>query len=701
MEVDHDLVVKQSGCVICMEDQDPDELEPPVTSEERRLFGGVDGTSICMYSLLHSRFVAGTYAREVVAVHDVVPGTRVPRCWLHKDNHDEWLSFLYSVHETGLTGLCPVCNRGALLDYQNKVMVFDKENMNEPVLCGLGRNVTPLYVAVEADRNVVVAHLLVQPHLQVDATSEVDGHERTPLRCAAEQGNWKVVQQLLNGNARDDLWVTHALEMHLDNAAVARMTGPELVRTWLDFIYKQDITKPGIIVLAARAHAWDTVLQIVSRIHTNFGDWNELSSLLQRSDGESVFVMAVRYEQWAVVNAMLYTWQIFNTRQGGKDVFSVRCKFTQSQQKYLVKGAAEVLLAADKDGTTALEHAGAAGMWNAVSILMSCNAYVNPRQCQATQELLLSAAQVYQWNVVKQMLRFPNIVQRMQFGTIDQDIINQNVLWLACENKGWSIVGRLVGAVGVHPNIPNFHGTSPLWLAASQCAWDEMRLMLTFVKRADMQRARDLRTTHVNEIQSARQRLGPTFASHPNGNSLVTMVASKCKWDIVWRLLNEFYVDPNTIDACGRSLLEIVITAHEWPLAAFLHDATWRNMPVDTDMSFLATYAAAHHQWVLVVAMMKHGPLIRTDAGNALYRSSINMGVWSVVFWGLHRDVGEACDWMVREALERKQYWILEFLYRHGARRSTVEHSFPPLVPLDTELPDEEIRTILQGMGLA
>jgi len=63
MEVDHDLVVKQSGCVICMEDQDPDELEPPVTSEERRLFGGVDGTSICMYSLLHSRFVAGTYAR--------------------------------------------------------------------------------------------------------------------------------------------------------------------------------------------------------------------------------------------------------------------------------------------------------------------------------------------------------------------------------------------------------------------------------------------------------------------------------------------------------------------------------------------------------------------------------------------------------------------------------------------------------------
>jgi len=348
MADDHDFVVQQSGCVICMEDQDADKLEPPVTSEERRLFGGVDGTSICMYSLLHSRFVAGTYTREVVAVHDVVPGTRVPRCWLHKDKYDDWLPFLNREHETGRTGLCPGCNRGALLDYQNKVVVFDKENMHERVPCGLRRNLTPLYVAVEADRRAVVAHLLVQPHLQVDATSEVDGQERTPMRCAAEQGNWEVVEQLLDGGARDDLWTTHALEMHLDNAAVARMTGPELVVKWLDCIYNQDITKPGIIVLAARAHAWDTVLQIVSQIHTNFGDWNELTSLLQYSDGESVFVMAARYKQWAVVDAMLYTWHILKTRQGRMEVFDARCEFTPSQQKHLVKGAAKVLLAAEK-----------------------------------------------------------------------------------------------------------------------------------------------------------------------------------------------------------------------------------------------------------------------------------------------------------------------------------------------------------------
>ena len=261
-----------------------------------------------------------------------------------------------------------------------------------------------------------------------------------------------------------------------------------------------------------------------------------------------------------------------------------------------------------------------------------------------------------------------------------------------------------MGAVGVYPANPNADGITPLWLAASQYAWDEMRVMLTCVKQVDMKHGRDLRTPHVDDTHFARIRLGPMFARNSNGDSLVTMAASECKWDIVWRLLNEFYVNPGTMDANGRSLLEIVITAHEWPLAAFLYDATWRDMPVDTDMSFLATYAAAHHEWVLVVAMMKHGPLVRTETANALYRASLmNVGVWCVIFWGLHRGVGKACDWMVRQALAREQYWMLEFLYRHGARRPVpaVEHSFALLVPLESELPDEDMRIILRGMALA
>jgi len=698
---DHDFEVQQSGCVICLEDNDPDELEPPLTRDEIRLFGGVDGTSICMYSLLHSRFVAGTYAREVVAVHDVVPGPRVPRCWMHKENYDEWVPFLNDSLQDGYTRPCPGCNRRALLNYQNKVVVFGQE-INQRVQCGPGRNLTPLYVAVEANRRALVERLLREPHLHVDTTSEVHGQERTPMRCAAELGNWEMVGMLLDGNARDDLWTTQALATELDSAAVAQMTGPELVSQWMEYIRLQDNTEPGIIVLAARAKAWSTVCKILSEIQSNFGDWNELTLLLHCSDGESVFVMAARCKQWPIVYAILLEWHSFNTRQGRMEVFHAHCDLTLSQQKHLVKGAATVLLAADKNDVTALEYASASGVWKAVSILIACNACVDPRQCQATQELLLSAAEKQQWKVVKQILRFGSVVLRMQVRTIEQDAINQKLLWLACEHNGWQIVGRLVGAVGVHPGIPNADGMSPLWLAASHSAWDEMRVMLNFVKQADMQQARDLPTSYVDDTHLARIRLGPTFARNSNGDSLVTMAASQRKWDIVWRLLNEFYVDPATVDANGRSLLEIVITLHEWPLAAFLYDATWRDMPLDTDMSFLVTYAGAHHEWDLVAEMMKHGPLVRVDTANALYRASLmNAGVWCVIFWGLHRGVGKACDWMLGEAIEREQYWLLEFLCQHGARRPVVEHPFALAVPLATQVPDNEMRTILQAMNRA
>jgi hypothetical protein len=751
---ENDCVVQQSGCCICLEDNDVDKLDPPVTSEERRLFGGVDGECICMYSLLHSRFVAGTYAREVVPLHDVVPGPRVPRCWLHKDSYDEWLPYMNFGHQTGL---CPGCNRGALLDYQNKIVVFDKENMDARFPCGPGRTLTPLYVAVEANCEAVVTHLLqrTQP-LQIDATSEVDGRERTPMRCAAERGYWLLVEELMDAGAKIDLWTTRALEAHLSSDDFARVRQPDIVDEFMKYNHNQRYAEAGILQLAARAGAWDTVHQIVSRVDLGFGDLNKWHSVVQSDHGCSVLVMAARHDQWHIVKTMLYTWQglkplpgqleqLIASRDGAgqgdqdggpggeggvdggllplpnshipngvpaagyerqlavEDV--VPRELTLSEQKKLAKATASLLLAADGDGMSALDYADLSwssdALWNAVSVLIDCNAYVDPRQCYATQQLLHSAAQASRWKVVKHMLRFRNIVQCMQMRTTEQDRTNERLLWLACENDGWQIVCRLVGVVGVHPAIPNADGQSPLCLAAHQHAWDEMRVMLTFVKKADMQLANDLRTPHVHDIHAARLRLGPVFAKDANGDSLVTLAASVCKWDIVWRLLNEFHVDPATTDASGRSLLEIVITKQEWPMAAYLFDETWRDMPVDTDMSCLATYAAAHHQWSLVNAIMKHGPLVSTATANLLVPVSIDVGVWAVVFWGLHRGVVKASDWMVREALEHEKYWILEFLYRHGARRPmlTVEH--PTVVQLDTELPDEDIRIALQGMGLA
>jgi len=70
-------------------------LVPAVTDVEEKLFGGeVDFDKICMYSLLHTRFLAKTYDREVVALHEIVPGLIVKRCWLHKDTYDDWLPYM-------------------------------------------------------------------------------------------------------------------------------------------------------------------------------------------------------------------------------------------------------------------------------------------------------------------------------------------------------------------------------------------------------------------------------------------------------------------------------------------------------------------------------------------------------------------------------------------------------------------------------
>jgi len=301
---DNQLVVQASGCSICLEDCNAAELQFPLTNAERLKHSwGADGESMCMYSVLKDLYDAGDYKKEVVPVNDIVRGTRVPRCWLHRDMYEKWTSFVIA----GDTHVCPVCNQGVVMDKNNKVWVYDTD-VNESLLvstppllgeCG-GLNthcaLTPLYITTEAARYQEALLLLSNPRMQIDAMAIVNGKYVTATQCAAVGKHWGLVELFLQHHATYDKAIQHAYFY------IHQLPAPSTTPT-IQSPTQEDLRQvSSVVALLAEASLWDLKM-LDSPSHVGVAG---LQCVLQcTSMNTLIFWLAMWNSEWIVVLKML------------------------------------------------------------------------------------------------------------------------------------------------------------------------------------------------------------------------------------------------------------------------------------------------------------------------------------------------------------------------------------------------------------
>ena len=714
MADDGDLTVESSACNICTDDMDAALLVPAVTDIEKKLFGGeVDFDKICMYSLLHARFLAKTYDREVVALHRIVPGPSVKRCWLHKDTYDEWLPFMSSGQQAGL---CPGCNRGLILDYNNELMLYNKDDVNARTPCGVNRNCTPLYIAVEAKHDTVVRYLLKMEHpeVDVDGTSEIFNENCTPLRCAIERGYWQITSLLLAAGACDDFKVSSWHGLNND-----------------------------VLCFVAKSRQWSILRHIL--LHSKIGPFYTLSLMMSRmirdvpvvesSHGQSIIAYAAlcgtwetlpeNYTSaWDIVRTMLQLWHDIRYENQMNIVWSPPGNLTDAAQSKLIRTAGERLLLCDAFQNTILHYAIRHAEWDIVRDVLELNRWVDFNKCVGNITLLRTAAQDKKFDIVSDMLSFPNIMMSMKqsmetwvrynkcvadiktiritaqdknfdivSGASEGDMLscpnimmsmkqsmetdlalNREMFIAACKEGAWLMVVNLLLDI-VHPAFLCTDDQSPFLIAAESHAWDALNVMIRFTfDQIDDVMQMSQSQENVVEIMAARRKI--VLQKDIHGHS-VLMFAAQCRqWPIVWNILTKLNADPNTTSG-STSLFSTVLVSNEWPLAEYLSCRITESIGnmTPSDLARNVHTLVSMQQWKIATIWVQAGPpLSKEDMLPVLTQASAG-GAWDAVFWILHKAPIRPSVIFMNEiatvAYEQQELYMLGILQTYGA---TVTH---------------------------
>jgi len=658
MAGDSDLKVESSACNICTDDMDAALLVPAVTDVEKKLFGGdVDFDKICMYSLLHARFLAKTYDREVVALHEIVPGPIVKRCWLHKDIYDAWLPYMSRGQQAGL---CPGCNRGLLLDHNNTLVLYNKDDVNARTPCGANRSLTPLYVAVEAEQVAVVTYLLKleHPEVNVDGTSEIDTKLCTPLRCAIERGYWQIAVLLLAAGACDDFKLSSWLGRNND-----------------------------VLTLIAKSKQWSILQHIL--LHAKIGPFYTLSLMMSCVEntaevvslhGQSVVAYAALCgiwdvvpenltSGWDIVRTMLEVWNnIWYENQMGI-AWNPPGKFTISAQNNLTERAGQRLLACDGFKNTILHYAVKNAQWDIVEMVLEINLRVDDSKCIGDVKHLRVAAQDANFAIVGKMWTFPNIMASMKQSMQTDLVINQEMVIAACEAGAWNLVLDLFDIV--HPAFACTGDQSPFLFAAKNYKWNALSAMIRFTfDSLDANMLMSESHEKVVEVMLARRKI--LLQKDIDGHSVLMFAAKGQQWHIVWNLLTKLDADPNTTNG-SKSLFSIVLEYDEWPLAEYLcsqnTEAIGNMTPKDLARDVVTL--ASKKQWKLVAMCVQAGPPLRKKDMLTILTQASSAGAWDVVFWILRtaavRPHVVFMNEMAAVAREQQELYMIGILYTYGA----------------------------------
>ena len=644
--------VEQSACNICTEDVDASKLLPSVTEEEKIAFGGVvDAERICMFSLLQSRFIAKTYNREVVALHDVVPGPVVPRCWLHKDVYDQWLGFMKQGHQAVL---CPGCNRGLLIDKDDGLILYDKYDINARTPCGVDRNLTPLYVAVEANLRGQVSYLLSlerQPRIDVDGTSEIDNKVCTPLRCAAQLNLWPIVEDLMDAGARADLKVFDTVTQ--------------------DNIMPNTTSGNTIMCLAVEAQQWDIASQLI--LNDSHGELNQIFLMIiiaqAWENGNSILNRIVGMNAWLVFSNILGVWSQIDYKHKLGTMWSPHYDLSMETQGTLIEVAGKALLAPDHNGFTVMHHLTAylpldiPGTWRSINFILDFNQKADLKICVGDITLLQHAFRYESWQTVLQMLCFDNILRMMTAPDNSPLVVqNQDMLFAACKHARWDIVTRLLTIVD--PSFMRNHGKTPFLMAALDGAWEPLNIMLLNVSKGSFYNENRVSLDSDRDI---------ILQKDLNGDCVLMLAADAKKWEVVWMLLTHFRADILTTSS-SKTLFYTVLDSKEWPLAQHMCDKMGNfldRMPHNDLMQHLQQPVICN-QWKLVSSLLRIAPGLDAsqDVVDLLYDAS-SKGEWEVVFWVLLKAKAVPIEAVVNRmavyAREQQEMFMLSFLYTHGA----------------------------------
>ena len=686
---DRPLVLEGSSCSICLEDCDATKLQPPLSDAERSEHGGgADGNSICLYSVLKARYDAGTYEKEVVAVHDVVQGTQVPRCWLHAEEYEPWKLFVM----TGRLHRCPMCNRGVVVDANNQVFVYDEATVNVRLVAAallLGHHdthrwVTPLFMAAEAGSYKSVEYLLTNPELLVDCMSIVDGKYVTATRCAAVAGHWLVVKLLLTHRATyDKVMQPGYFYIHTTTASSSSTPaqGPPL------HLHTGVREVSSVMTLAAQAGEWYVVLLLLDcPSHVGLAG---LQCVLQcTSTHSSVFGLAVRAGEWAVVEKMIdiYMHEVATFgEQGG------------AEHRHLVLVGEEVLFSRDAEGYSVL-GAAADQQWSVIRKALRC-ALLHARVWMDSDyhELFYTAAFAREWDVVETMLHFKGAYTLVPDPSdCSQDLTHTSkvsgpdaarVVWMATEDREWRVVLLLIQR-GFDPRLFGAGGGTPVLMAAADDAWAVVDAVLDYAghhmpghiqttSREVASRVVNLAfdasdAASDNSLQALLRHNRKSFAlasvlgAGIDNKTLIMFAALSGRWGHVLRLVLGFSADPCSRTNDSRNLLELAVAQQQWHVALLL----WHCMghTQKTGKCFLVTCAASHQRWDLVVAMVRGGYRLPQKTTRMLLPTACAGGAWKVVFWLIFRGAQPTAG-LTRAAIQQGEFWIVPFLCRHGAKR--------------------------------
>ena len=629
MADDSDLTVESSACNICTEDMDAALLVPAVTDVEKKLFGGeVDFDQICMYSLLHARFLTKTYDREVVALHEIVPGPVVKRYWLHKDTYDDWLPYMSRGQQAGL---CPGCNRGLLLDYNNTLVLYNKDDVNARTPCGANRNLTSLYIAVEAKHDTVVTYLLKMEHpeVEVDGTSEIFTEICTPLQCAIKRGYWRITGFLLAAGACNDFKLSSWLGRNNDVLCfVAKSRQGSILRH---------------ILLHVKICPFYTLSLMMSCMIENV-------PVVQSSHRQSIIAYAALCGTWEIlrenftsgwdiVRTMLELWNdIWYENQMGI-VWSPPGNFTIAAQHNLIQIAGERLLSCDEFQNTILYYAIRHAEWDIVEKVLEVNLRVNDNKCKGDIKLLRVAAQDANYAIVAKMLSFPNIITSMKQSMQTDLALNQEMVIAACKAGAWILVVNLFDIV--YPAFLCTGDQSPFLIAAESHKWNALCAMIRFTfDRLDDVVLTSESHENVAEIMAARRKILLQKDIHAWAAKVYGPFLAEChQWPIVWNLLTKLDADPNTKSGL-TSLFSTVIVYNEWPLAEYLScritEAIGNMTP--KDLALNVHTLACMQQWKLVAIWVQAGPPLRKEDMLPLLTQASAGGAGDVVFWILRKE---------------------------------------------------------------
>ena len=302
--------------------------------------------------------------------------------------------------------MCAGCNRGLLLDSYDQLRLYNKDDVNARTPCGANRNLTPLYIAVEAKHDAVVKYLLKMEHpeVDVDGTSEIFSEICTPLRCAIERGYWQITDLFLAAGACDDFKLSSY------------------------FGHDNDVLSS-----VAKSRQWSILRYIL--LHSKIGPFYLLSLIMSRmirdafvvesSHGQSLIVYAAlcgtwetlpenSTSGWDIVRTMLEIWNEIWYNNEMNITWSSPGDLTIVAQSSLIQRAGERLLSCDAFQNTILHYAIRHAQWDIVGTVLQINWRLDEMKCIGDIHLLRLAAQDNHYAIVTKMLYFPNIVASLR-----------------------------------------------------------------------------------------------------------------------------------------------------------------------------------------------------------------------------------------------------------------------------------------------